>query len=306
MPATAVSIDSKRLPSLALRRFAWGVLAYFIAVILWGTLVRATGSGAGCGDHWPLCNGTVLQHSPRVDTMIEFTHRITSGISLLSVVGLLVWTFTGTVRGHLARALAVASVVFTLLEAVLGALLVKLGYTARASRRCAPLPGAAPGQHAAAAGRAHPDRAPAQPPQRLSARQRAPGRALRRGGRRAGGHGRWHYRLAGCAGRHAVSRFVTGPGPGAGLLRHQRLAGALALDASRLRHSWPASFSSGCWCAPHGTQHTGTIAASPRWCWCCWPPSTHWACSTSCCWLRCGSRSLTCSPPIRCGHRWWC
>jgi cytochrome c oxidase assembly protein subunit 15 len=131
MPAAAISIDSRRLPSPALRRFAWAVLAYFVAVILWGTLVRATGSGAGCGDHWPLCNGTVLQHSPRVDTMIEFTHRITSGISLISVVGLLVWTFAGTVQGHLARALAVASVVFTLLEAVLGALLVKLGYTAQ-------------------------------------------------------------------------------------------------------------------------------------------------------------------------------
>jgi len=131
MPATAASIDTKRLPSPALRRFAWGVLAYFIAVILWGTLVRATGSGAGCGAHWPLCNGTVMQHSPRVDTMIEFTHRITSGISLISVVGLLVWAFIGTVRGHLARAAAVASVIFTLLEAVLGALLVKLGYTAQ-------------------------------------------------------------------------------------------------------------------------------------------------------------------------------
>jgi cytochrome c oxidase assembly protein subunit 15 len=131
MPALAASVDSKRLPSHALRRFAWAVLAYFVAVILWGTLVRATGSGAGCGAHWPLCNGTVIQHSPRLDTMIEFTHRITSGLSLISVVGLLIWTFAGTVRGHLARAASVASVVFTLVEAVLGALLVKLGYTAQ-------------------------------------------------------------------------------------------------------------------------------------------------------------------------------
>ena len=131
MPAPAASIDRKPLPSPALRRFAWGVLTYFIAVIFWGTLVRATGSGAGCGAHWPLCNGTVMQHSARVDTMIEFTHRITSGISLMSVVGLLVWTLAGTVRGHLARAAAVASVSFTLLEAALGALLVKLGYTAQ-------------------------------------------------------------------------------------------------------------------------------------------------------------------------------
>lgn len=124
-------MDTQRLPSPALRRFAWAVLAYFIAVILWGTLVRATGSGAGCGDHWPLCNGTVMQHSPRVDTMIEFTHRVTSGISFFSAVALLVWTFAGTVRGHLARPMAVATVAFTLVEAILGALLVKLGLTAQ-------------------------------------------------------------------------------------------------------------------------------------------------------------------------------
>jgi hypothetical protein len=78
MPATAVPIDrQKRLPSPALRRFAWGVLVYFIAVILWGTLVRATGSGAGCGDHWPLCNGTVMQHSASVehDDRVHASHH---------------------------------------------------------------------------------------------------------------------------------------------------------------------------------------------------------------------------------------
>jgi cytochrome c oxidase assembly protein subunit 15 len=131
MSTAAIPIDAKRLPSPALRRFAWGVLAYFVAVILWGTLVRATGSGAGCGNHWPLCNGTVIQHSASVNTMIEFTHRVTSGLSFFSVVALLWWTFAGTVRGHLARAAAVASVVFTLIEAMLGAFLVKLGLTAQ-------------------------------------------------------------------------------------------------------------------------------------------------------------------------------
>ncbi|MGA3264794.1 MAG: COX15/CtaA family protein [Terracidiphilus sp.] len=131
MPATAVSIDAHRLPSPALRRFSWGVLVYFIAVILWGTLVRATGSGAGCGNHWPLCNGTVIQHSASVNTVIEFIHRLTSGLSFFFVVGLAAWTFAGTVRGHLARAAAGASVAFTLVEATLGALLVKLGLTAQ-------------------------------------------------------------------------------------------------------------------------------------------------------------------------------
>jgi heme a synthase len=131
MSVTAVPVYVDRVPSLALRRFAWGVLAYFIAVILWGALVRATGSGAGCGDHWPLCNGTVIQHSARIDTIIEFTHRITSGISFFSVVALLAWTLARTPRGHLARAAAVASVIFTLIEAALGAFLVKLGLTAQ-------------------------------------------------------------------------------------------------------------------------------------------------------------------------------
>ena len=130
MSSAAVSVDATCLPTPGLRRFAWIVLAYSIAVILWGGLVRATGAGAGCGDHWPLCNGTVVQHSPRIDTIIEFTHRFTSGISLFSVVGLLVWTFLGTVKGHLARAAAVGAVVFMFLEAILGALLVKLGLTA--------------------------------------------------------------------------------------------------------------------------------------------------------------------------------
>ncbi len=131
MPASVHSLDEQNLPSQSLRRFSWGVLVYFIAVILWGTLVRATGAGAGCGNHWPLCNGTVLQHDASVNTLIEFTHRITSGLSLLLVLGLLIWTNAGTVREHLARAAAAVAVAFTLIEAILGALLVKLGLTAQ-------------------------------------------------------------------------------------------------------------------------------------------------------------------------------
>jgi cytochrome c oxidase assembly protein subunit 15 len=129
-PAAAIRITD-RTPSSALRRFAWGVLAYFIATILWGAIVRATGSGAGCGDHWPLCNGTVLQQSPTLGTIIEFTHRITAALDLFCVVGLLVWTWRRTVQGHLARWAAVAAVFFTLTEGLIGALLVKLGLTAQ-------------------------------------------------------------------------------------------------------------------------------------------------------------------------------
>jgi len=45
-------------PSAALRRYAWFTTVYFVLVILWGAVVRATGSGNGCGEHWPLCGGT--------------------------------------------------------------------------------------------------------------------------------------------------------------------------------------------------------------------------------------------------------
>jgi cytochrome c oxidase assembly protein subunit 15 len=114
--------------SRALVRFGWAVVGYNVLVILWGALVRATGSGAGCGNHWPLCNGQVIPLSPRIDTIIEFTHRCMTGGSTFLVVGLLVWTFRGTVKGHAARALAVASMLLLLNEAFLGALLVKLGY----------------------------------------------------------------------------------------------------------------------------------------------------------------------------------
>ena len=109
-------------------RYAWGVVGYNVLVILWGALVRATGSGAGCGNHWPLCNGEVIPLSPRVDTVIEFTHRCMTGGSTFLVIGLLLWTFRATVKKQAARVLAVASMVLLLNEAFLGALLVKLGY----------------------------------------------------------------------------------------------------------------------------------------------------------------------------------
>jgi cytochrome c oxidase assembly protein subunit 15 len=120
-----------RFPSLALRRFAWGVLAFFILTILWGAVVRATGSGAGCGEHWPLCNGTVLQPSPTVHTIIELSHRISAGaIDSILIVALVAWTWRRTVAGHLARWAVGLSILLTITEGALGAVLVKFGLTA--------------------------------------------------------------------------------------------------------------------------------------------------------------------------------
>ena len=109
-------------------RYAWVVVGYNVLVILWGALVRATGSGAGCGNHWPLCNGQVVPLAPRVDTMIEFTHRCMTGGATFAVIGLLVWVLRSTAKGQAARGMAIVSGLLLLNEAFLGALLVKLGY----------------------------------------------------------------------------------------------------------------------------------------------------------------------------------
>jgi cytochrome c oxidase assembly protein subunit 15 len=107
-----------------LATFAWAVLAYNIGVILWGAYVRATGSGAGCGEHWPLCNGVVIPRDPSVATLIEYSHRITSGFALIAVVVLLVWVWRACAPGHPARRGAVWTVFFMLTEAAVGAGLV--------------------------------------------------------------------------------------------------------------------------------------------------------------------------------------
>jgi heme A synthase len=111
--------------------YAWAVLAYNVAVVLWGAFVRATGSGAGCGNHWPLCNGTVTPHSPTLQTIIEFTHRVTSGLDLILVAILVVWAFRAFPRRHPVRTGAVLSAVFLVTEALIGAALVLLEHVAR-------------------------------------------------------------------------------------------------------------------------------------------------------------------------------
>ncbi len=111
-------------PPSRLARFAWAVLAFNLAVIAWGAYVRATRSGAGCGAHWPLCNGEVVPLAPSAAMLVEFTHRATSGLALLLVVALLVWVRRACPPGHPARRAAVLSLLFMLTEAAVGAALV--------------------------------------------------------------------------------------------------------------------------------------------------------------------------------------
>ena len=74
-------------------RFAWVVLAYNIAVILWGAYVRASFSGDGCGAHWPTCGGQFLPTELAKPKLIEFTHRMMTTLDVMATAVLCVWAF---------------------------------------------------------------------------------------------------------------------------------------------------------------------------------------------------------------------
>lgn len=119
MAATVRSIEG-------FRRYGWATLGVTLLVIVWGAVVRATGSGAGCGSHWPLCNGAVVPLAPSVATTIEFVHRVTSGAVMLMAVWLVVAARRTFPAGHQARRWATISLIFMLVEAAIGAGIVLL------------------------------------------------------------------------------------------------------------------------------------------------------------------------------------
>jgi cytochrome c oxidase assembly protein subunit 15 len=122
----SVVSQSPSVSPRAFRLFSIGVLAFTLAVIVWGAYVRATGSGAGCGAHWPICNGQVVPHDVPTRTLIEFSHRASSGLSLILVLALGVWAWRTHPKRHPVRRTATAAVVLMLTEAALGAGLVLL------------------------------------------------------------------------------------------------------------------------------------------------------------------------------------
>src|SRR5438445_8925359 len=81
-------------------RLAGTAAAFTYLLIILGAIVRITGSGMGCGEHWPLCNGKLL---PPLDlpTLIEYTHRlVAAAVSALvvAVAGYAWWLRQGAGR----------------------------------------------------------------------------------------------------------------------------------------------------------------------------------------------------------------
>ncbi|MEM7156150.1 MAG: COX15/CtaA family protein [Myxococcota bacterium] len=102
---------------------AWAFVAYLLLVILFGAWVRITHSGAGCGSHWPTCHGQIIPLEPSTETIIEFTHRLTSGLLGIFGVGLLGWAAVRFGKSRVTLA-AVVTLVFIVFEGAIGAGLV--------------------------------------------------------------------------------------------------------------------------------------------------------------------------------------
>jgi protoheme IX farnesyltransferase len=124
---TVPARDARKLaaPSRAFGLFAWGVLLFNLLVIAIGVVVRATGSGDGCGAHWPACDGEIIPVEPTVKKMIEYTHRLVSGVDGILVLGLAAWGLAKFRRNKPLVGALLATVLFTGIEAWLGAYLVK-------------------------------------------------------------------------------------------------------------------------------------------------------------------------------------
>ena len=116
-----------------LKRIIDGNLLLALFIIVWGAWVRASGSGAGCGEHWPLCNGEVLPPDPTLKTITELLHRVTSGIFGITVFAAFIMARRRERHAErtpgsraLTRAL-LGCLAFTITEALIGAVLVKKG-----------------------------------------------------------------------------------------------------------------------------------------------------------------------------------
>ena len=114
----------------ALANSLLALMAYSLLVFLWGAWVRISGSGDGCGEHWPFCYGVLIPESQELKLLIENFHRISTklyGLFVLTLMGLLFWKIP---KGHASRRLIVWVFLFTLVEGLIGAVIVLKGLVA--------------------------------------------------------------------------------------------------------------------------------------------------------------------------------
>lgn len=111
-------------PSPGYRRLVWLTFVATVLVVIWGGVVRVSGSGLGCPD-WPLCHGQFL---PSLDlaTRIEWTHRLLAIVSGLSLAALVGWTVLRHRGDRVLAPLVLLAGALYVLQAALGGIVVLL------------------------------------------------------------------------------------------------------------------------------------------------------------------------------------
>ena len=112
-------------PTGLLHRLAWTGAVLAFGLIVLGGVVRITGSGMGCGDHWPLCNG---EWFPPLDlpTMIEISHRWSAALVSMVVLAMTAVAWTRHRAAPRLRVPATVALILLVVQVLLGAVTVKL------------------------------------------------------------------------------------------------------------------------------------------------------------------------------------
>ncbi len=114
-------------PHTTFYALSWALVAYTVAIVLWGAWVRISGSGDGCGDHWPLCNGHIVPSSVPTKTWVEFSHRLSTGLYGVLILVQLAMARRRFEPQHPARTWSALTLLFTITEALIGRQLVTMG-----------------------------------------------------------------------------------------------------------------------------------------------------------------------------------
>lgn len=117
------------MQSKALKYLAVVTTLVMLLVLLGGALVTKTGSGAGCGQSFPLCHGQIIPKELLLETIIELSHRIVSAIAGLLVLTLSVWSWRAIGHKRETNFLAILAFFFLMLQALLGAGAVVWGHS---------------------------------------------------------------------------------------------------------------------------------------------------------------------------------
>ena len=110
-----------------LKWFAVAATIGMLLILLGGALVTKTDSGLGCGRHWPGCNGQLIPDEITTEVLIEFSHRLVTGVVGILILILSVWSWRALGHVRETKFLSFLAMFFLILQALIGAAQVKWG-----------------------------------------------------------------------------------------------------------------------------------------------------------------------------------